>query len=124
LRDADPDALVLVSYEQARQIIPALVGAGIGPDTKQWYFVDGNRLDYSEDFDEGLMEGVKATQPGAEEEPTEFYGRLDAFRSGLSERPYTTETYDAIIIMALAAIAANSDDPDSIKEQMVNVTQD
>src|SRR5690606_23940800 len=59
---ADPDALVVVSYDEARSIILALVNAGFSPQDKQFYFVDGNRLDYSE-FDEGLMEGTKATQP-------------------------------------------------------------
>jgi ABC-type branched-subunit amino acid transport system substrate-binding protein len=125
LVDADPDAIVLISYQEALQIIPALVGAGLGPDTKQWYFVDGNRLDYSQEegFEPGLMEGVKASQPGGESEPTEFYERLDAFRAGLPQRAYTPESYDAVILLALAAIQANTDDPDAIAEAMVAVSK-
>jgi ABC-type branched-subunit amino acid transport system substrate-binding protein len=119
---ADADAIVLISYDESLQIIPALVGAGIGPDVKQWYFVDGNRLDYSGDFDEGLLEGVKASQPGGEDEPTAFYERLDEFRPGLPQRAYTPESYDAAILIALGAIAANSDDPDDIRAGMLEVS--
>lgn len=124
LVDANPDAIVLVSYDESRQIIPALVGAGIGPDAKQWYLVDGNRLDYSEDFDEGLMEGVKASQPGSPEEPTDFFARLDEFQPGLPERAYTPESYDAAILIALGAIAADSDNPDDIAAGMQAASKD
>jgi branched-chain amino acid transport system substrate-binding protein len=123
LAASDPDAIVLVSYEESVQIIPALVAAGVGPQDTQWYFVDGNHLDYSEDFDPGFMEGVIASQPGAEEEPTDFYGRVDEFRAGLPERVYTPESYDATIAVALAAIAANTDDPDAIRDEMSAVVQ-
>lgn len=126
LVDADPDAIVLISYEEAVQIIPAMVGAGIGPDSKQWYLVDGNRLDYSQEegFEEGLMEGTKASQPGSPEEPTDFYNRLTEYAGDLPQLAYTPESYDAAIMIALGAIAANSDDPDAIAEAMTAASQD
>ncbi len=122
LVDKDPSAIVLISYDESLQIIPALVGAGLGPDTKQWYFVDGNRLDYSGDFEEGLLEGVKATQPGSEEEPTEFFNRLNEFRPDLPQTAYAPESYDAAILIALGAIAADSDNPDAIRAAMIEVS--
>ncbi len=122
LAEADPEGIVLISYEEAKQIIPALVAAGLGPDVKQWYFVDGNRLDYSGDFEAGLLEGVKASQPGGESEPTEFYNRLNEFKPGLPQLAYTPEAYDAVILLALAAIAANTDDPDVIAQKMIEVS--
>jgi ABC-type branched-subunit amino acid transport system substrate-binding protein len=124
IRDANPDAVVLISYDQSRQIIPAMVGASIGPQDKQLYLVDGNRLDYSEDFDPGLMAGTKASQPGAEEQPTEFFERVEGFRADLPEQAYIPESYDATIIVALAAIAANTDDTTAIRDEMVGVTKD
>jgi branched-chain amino acid transport system substrate-binding protein len=123
LAAGDPDGIVLVSYEESVQIIPALVAAGVGPQDTQWYLVDGNHLDYSEDFDPGFMAGVIASQPGAEEEPTDFYTRVDEFRAGLPERVYTPESYDATIVVALAAIAANTDDPDAVRDEMSAVVQ-
>ena len=119
LVDADPSAIVLVSYDESLQIIPSLIGADLGPDTKQWYFVDGNRLDYSEDFEEGLLEGVKATQPGSEEEPTDFFNRLNELPPDLPQTAYTMEAYDAAILIALGAIAADSDNPDEIRAAMI-----
>jgi branched-chain amino acid transport system substrate-binding protein len=118
---AGADAFVLISYEESRQAIPALVGAGLDPQETQWYFVDGNNLDYGDDFDEGLLEGVKATTPGPA--PEEFFTRLDQFRAGLPEHVYAPESYDAVIAVALAAIAADTDDPDTVRDAMFEVVQ-
>lgn len=118
MANAGADAFVLISYEESRQIIPALIGAGLDPQEVQWYFVDGNNLDYSEDFDEGLLEGVKATTPGPA--PEEFLTRLAEFRE-TPETVYAPESYDAVISVALAAIAADTDDPDAIRDAMFEV---
>src|SRR5690606_5459024 len=122
LVEADPDAFVLISYAESRQIIPALVGQGFTPADHQWYFVDGNRLDYSEDpFEEGLLEGVKASQPIGSGE--DVIPRVEeSFGGPTPETAYLPESYDATILVALAAIAANSDDPDTIRDEMVDVT--
>jgi ABC-type branched-subunit amino acid transport system substrate-binding protein len=121
LVDEDPDAFVLVSYAEARQIIPSLIGAGFTPQDKQWYFVDGNRLDYSEDFDDGVMAGVKASQPivlGEEIIPqvAEHYGQ------DTPETAYLPESYDAMMLLALAAVAANDDSPTALRDAMIAVT--
>jgi branched-chain amino acid transport system substrate-binding protein len=121
MANSGADAFVLISYEESRQIIPALVGAGLDPQEVQWYLVDGNNLDYSEDFDPGLLEGAKATTPGPA--PEDFFARLDEFRPGLPERVYSPESYDAVIAVALAAISANSDDQDAIRDAMFEVVQ-
>lgn len=118
MADAGTDAFVLVSYEESRQVIPALIGAGLSPQEVQWYFVDGNKLDYSEDFDPGVMATVKATTPGPA--PEDFFTRLAEFRES-PETVYTPESYDAVIAVALAAIAANADDQDAIRDAMFEV---
>ncbi|MGH3679123.1 MAG: ABC transporter substrate-binding protein, partial [Natronosporangium sp.] len=112
------DAFALLSYEESRQVIPALIGAGLEPAETQWYLVDGNHLDYSEDFDPGLLEGVKATTPGPA--PEDFFARLAEFRE-TPETVYTPESYDAVITVALAAIAANADDQAAIRDAMFEV---
>lgn len=119
MADSGADAFVLISYEESRQVIPALIGAGLDPAETQFYFVDGNNLDYSEDFDPGLMEGVKATTPGTA--PEDLFTRVDEFRPGTPERVYVPESYDAVITVALAAIAANADDQDAIRDAMFEV---
>ena len=49
---ANPDAIALITFDQAKIIIPGLVGAGFPGD--KLYFVDGNLADYSADFAPGL----------------------------------------------------------------------
>ncbi|QSB12960.1 ABC transporter substrate-binding protein [Natronosporangium hydrolyticum] len=123
LVDADPDAFVLVSYDESRQIIPSLIGAGFNPSDKQWYFVDGNRLDYSGDYDDGLLEGVLASQPVGDGDPADLVAAIEEHHGdSLPETAYVPEAYDAMILVALGAVAANSDDADAIRDQMVNVT--
>lgn len=124
LVDEDPDAFVLVSYDESRQIIPSLVGAGFDPQDSQWYFVDGNRLDYS-DFDEGLMEGVKASQPIGEEGQEDVVAAVEEnYGEELPETAYVPESYDAAVLIALGAVAAGSEDPDAIREAMLGLTAD
>ncbi len=59
---ANPDAVALITFDEAKVIVPALVGSGYPGD--QLYFVDGNLADYSADFAPGLMAGSKGTLPG------------------------------------------------------------
>ncbi len=59
---ANPDAIALITFDQAKVITPALVGAGYPGD--KLYFVDGNLADYSADFAPGLVAGSKGTLPG------------------------------------------------------------
>ncbi len=56
----------------------------------------------------GLLEGVHATIPGAPT-PPEFRDRLLALDPGLTDTAFAAEAYDAVILLALSAIAAESD---------------
>ncbi|USQ74943.1 ABC transporter substrate-binding protein [Ornithinimicrobium cryptoxanthini] len=107
---ADPDALALITFEEIKTIIPALESAGV--DMSSLYFVDGNIADFSEDFDPGTLEGSKGTTPGPALEDdfrTELVAGWEE-HSGeeLVDFNYAAETYDAIILAALSALAANS----------------
>ena len=120
----NPDAIALITFEEAKTIIPALDAAGF--DTSKLYFVDGNIADYSEDFDPGLLEGAKGTQPGPD--------LGDDFRSELNEVwtaegneelanwNYAAESYDAVILAALAALSANSVEGPDIAAKMQEVS--
>src|SRR5690606_7578046 len=72
---ADPDAIVLITFNEIVQLAPALVNANLGPSVKPWYFTDGNLSNYGDDFPEGTLLGTKGTLPGAEATP-EFQQRL------------------------------------------------
>lgn len=120
----NPDAIALITFEEAKTIIPALDAAGF--DTSKLYFVDGNIADYSEDFDPGLLEGAKGTQPGPD--------LGDDFRSELNEVwtaegneelanwNYAAESYDAVVLAALSALAADSVEGPDMAAKMQEVS--
>ncbi|MEJ7755582.1 MAG: hypothetical protein WKF83_03880 [Nocardioidaceae bacterium] len=89
----------------------------------QIYFVDGNTSDYSEDFDPGVLNGVKATFPGAEL-GDDFKKRLSEVDPKLKDYTYGPESYDATIVSALAAEAAKNDNSKAIAKEMQGVSAD
>lgn len=104
---ANPDAIALITFDQAKVIVPALVGAGY--PGAQLYFVDGNLADYSADFAAGIVEGAKGTLPGLDTASLgDFTDRLLEIDPDLTEFSYAAESYDAVVLLALAALAANS----------------
>ena len=111
---ADPDAIVVLAFDETFTIIPALVDAGF--PAEDLYLTDGNlTLDFAAQFDAGLLEGAKGTQPGppADTIDESYKERANAIwvasgGSELTSYAYSTESYDAVVLMALAALAAES----------------
>ncbi len=120
--DAKPDAVVLVAFEETTTIVPQLVQAGVGPQDVPEYFVDGNTADYSGKLPDGTLEGTKGTIPGAETSG-DFKDRLLEVDPKLKDFSYAAESYDAVVVSALAAIAADSDAGDKIAEKIPSVTE-
>jgi branched-chain amino acid transport system substrate-binding protein len=118
--DADPDAIVLITFDEFTQLAPELANAGFAPDVKQWYMVDGNLSNYGEDFDEGFLEGVKGTLPGTD--PAPIQERLLEDDPDLEDYSYGPESYDATILVALAAAAAGSLEGEAIRDNMTSVS--
>jgi ABC-type branched-subunit amino acid transport system substrate-binding protein len=106
---ANPDAIAVITFDQAKIITPALVGSGYPGD--QLYFVDGNLADYSADFAPGLVAGSKGTLPGLDVSTLgDFTDELLAVDPNLTDYSYAAESYDAVVLLSLAAYAANSTD--------------
>ena len=118
---SQPDAVVLIAFSETIKIIPEMIKNNIGPDDLQIYFVDGNTADYSGDFDKGTLDGVKATYPGAEL-TGDFRERMLKADPKLTEFTYGPESYDATILSALAATAAEDDSGESIASQLQAVS--
>ncbi len=89
----------------------------------QLYFVDGNTADYSKDFEPGTLAGVRATYPGADLDDS-FKDRLLGVDKGLKDFTYGPESYDATIVAALAAVAAEADSGKAIASKMKEVTSE
>jgi branched-chain amino acid transport system substrate-binding protein len=120
---AKPDAVVLIAFNETTKIIPTMVSKGIGPQDQQVYFVDGNTADYSKDFPKGTLAGVRATYPGAEL-TADFKQRMLEVNPKLDSFTYGPESYDATIMTALAAVKANSDDPETFAPEIINISRD
>ncbi|MEY9212902.1 ABC transporter substrate-binding protein [Thermobifida halotolerans] len=124
LADSEPDAVVLVSFEEGVQAISGLLEAGIGAD--QMYSADGmNSTSLSETVNEGdpsVMAGFKGTAPGVD--APEFEQALAEFNPDLEDYQYAAQVYDCAITVALAAEAAGSTEPSTFVSEMANVTRD
>ncbi|MFC9561909.1 ABC transporter substrate-binding protein [Agromyces sp. NPDC056965] len=116
---ANPDAVAVITFDEAKVVVPALVGSGYPGD--QLYFVDGNLSDYSADFAPGLIAGSKGTLPGPKLED-DFRDRLLGIDPDLADFSYGPESYDATVLIALAAYAANSTDGADIAKYLRQVS--
>ena len=118
---ANPDAIALITFDQAKIITPALVGSGYPGD--KLYFVDGNLADYSKDWAPGLVAGSKGTLPGLDVGTLgDFTDRLKGVDPSLTDYSYAAESYDAVVLLALAAYAANSTDGTEIAKYLQQVS--
>ena len=123
LKGTDPEAIVVIGFDESAKIIQELAKQGIGPqDGKKLYLVDGNVGNaLGEKLPAGLLEGVKGTLPGADA-GAEFQTRLKAVDPDLKDFSYSAESYDAVNVVALGAIVAKSDAGKEIAAQLVEVT--
>lgn len=119
LMATSPDAVVVLAFEQTKQIIPELVAAGVDPATI--YMVDGNTADYSADFDPGTLEGAQGTIPGAFPSD-DFQARLKEVDPALTDYAYGPESYDATVLAALAAVKGGATDGPTIQANMAAVS--
>jgi len=117
---ANPDAVAVITFDEAKVVVPALVGSGYPGD--QLWFVDGNLADYSADFAPGLITGAKGTLPGLYVGEGDFRDRLLEIDPSLTDYSYAGESYDATILIALAAYAANSTEGTDIGEYLRQVS--
>jgi ABC-type branched-subunit amino acid transport system substrate-binding protein len=118
----DPEAIILIGFEETTSIIPEMVRNNIGPSDKQIYFVDGNTADYSGEFPPGTLKGVRATYPGAEL-TGDFRQRLLDVNPRLDSFTYGPESYDASILLGLAAVAGGDDSGSTIASNLRDVSE-
>ena len=116
---SDPDAVAVIAFAETSSIIPELVNTQGFPGSGV-YFVDGN-LSNTYEFQPGTLEGAKGTLPGnfASEE---FRNRLLGIDPSLTDFSYSAESYDAVIMSALAAAQGGSDDPTTIRDNLQEVS--
>lgn len=124
--EADPDAIVIIGFDETSKILTGLIEAGAGPADKMLYGSDGNMGNaLAQAFDDpGVVAGMRGTVPGVDIEVNEeFIARLLEVDPELQDFAYSGESYDAAIVIALAAIAAGDDDGVAVGAQINDVTR-
>lgn len=122
---ASPDAIALITFDEVSTILPSLFGQF---PADKLYFVDGNLKNFADAFPAGSLTGAKGTLPGLSiDSIADFTEQLDAFLEAegtppLEDYSYAAESYDATILLALAALAANSTDPEAMAEKLIEVS--
>lgn len=119
-----PDALVVVAFDETKAIIPELVAQGW--DMANTYFTDGNTGSFEKDFEAGTLEGAQGTIPGAapSDELKALLGKYwsDVQGEELTDFSYAAESYDATMLAALAATAGGDNSPKTIQANLAAVS--
>ncbi|MFG6403991.1 MULTISPECIES: ABC transporter substrate-binding protein [unclassified Microbacterium] len=118
---SEPDAIAVIAFEETSSIIPELVSTQ-GYPANQVYFVDGN-LSNTYEFPAGTLDGAQGTLPGNPAD-TEFQARLLEVDPSLTDFSYAPESYDAVIVAALAAAQAKDDSGTAIRDNLQSVTEE
>jgi neutral amino acid transport system substrate-binding protein len=133
--DAEVDSLVapgsnaigVIGFAESALIHTTMHERGIGAtsDTNVWG-VDGNIGGIGAELaDPSIIAGMRGTEPSVDlSSITSFTDRLDAAGDMGGVYAYGAETYDSVVIVALAAIAAGSTDGAAIGAEINDVTRD
>ena len=121
---AGADSVLVISYDEIKKIVPALQKKNF--DGSKIYFVDGNLANFADQSWAGYVEGAKGTLPGGELDEA-FKARANElykanYGKDLTEYAYLAETYDAVILLALAAEQAGNTNGTAISENLQSVS--
>ncbi len=124
LKAANPYAIVVIAFDQTKQIIPAMVSAGIS--LKHTYFVDGNLNDYGTEFPANTLTGVTGSTQGVNPNAA-FKAKAQAWYkahggSSITSYSYGPESYDGVVLMALAAQKGGDSSSATIQKNLLSVS--
>ena len=106
---AEMDSIIMIVFDEGGKIIKGMLESDMVPDDAK-YHVAGLGGGGLEDF-AGLVD------PENQED-------IGGFVISSPEEGYGDEAYDAVVVMALAALAVKSTDPEEYVSQMANVTKE
>lgn len=121
----NPDAVAVIGFEESAKILTRMHAVGIGPsDGMLVYGVDGNMGNaLGEAMAPGLLDTMRGTTP-LTDVGTAFQDRLKSVDPALVDFNYAGESYDAVVISALAAEQAKSTAGTDIAANINSVTKD
>ncbi|MGE3193733.1 MAG: ABC transporter substrate-binding protein [Microbacteriaceae bacterium] len=122
---AAPDAIALITFDEVSTILPSLFGQF---PADKLYFVDGNLKNFGDAFPAGSLTGAKGTLPGLSIDSIgDFTSQLNDFLASsggdpLEDYSYAAESFDATVLISLAALAAGSTDGKEIAAKLQEVS--
>ncbi len=124
---SDPDAVVVVAFEEGKQVLSGLVESGLTTDKVGIYGADGLRSEELPELvspkDPSVLDGMKGTAPASAANKA-FVKELKGFAPKLKETQFAPQVFDCVNIIALAAEQAGSTDPTDFKEEVVGITRE
>lgn len=123
LAAASPAAVVVIAFPgEGAQFLNAMIEQGLGPAEVPLYVTDGLAdAAVPESVAPGnpsVLDGTKGTRPSVAT-PAAFAERL-----GVEQTTFAPQFYDCTVLLALGAVAAGTDDPRAIAEEVVEISRD
>ena len=122
----NPDALVVISFDQIKTIAQELATDKF--DFKKFYGSDGNFGVIDPSYTNADIAGAQFTNPGVNVTGA-FKTKLDKFTASAGDKAltaysYAPESYDAIVLLALAALQGGKTDGTTLKDNLQSVSED
>lgn len=122
IKASGPEAVAVIGFEETVKLLQEMIKQGVGPKDVQLFLVDGNiSTEAYKDFPKNTMKGVVATVPSGEADLTAFNESLLEVDPELTDFAYGAQSYDTMMLIALAAQAAGCADGASIAEFLPQV---
>ncbi len=126
--DIRTDAYIISSFDELVPLLREMFAAGITPADKFFYLTVAASVDLGEQVNPdnpGIVAGIEGTEvslhPQAE---NTFLSRLQEFSPNIGEVTYAAYAYDAVVILALASLEAESTDPEKFRTEINGITRD
>jgi branched-chain amino acid transport system substrate-binding protein len=120
----NPDGIAVIGFDESKRIITRMSELQIGPAQKRVYGSDGNMGNaLGEGMAPGILQGMQGTLPLTDLAP-DFEQRLLTQDDGLVDFNYAGESYDATMLIALAAEKAKSTNGADIGSEIIGITKD
>ena len=128
LKDARVDGVAIIAFNQTATIVAHKLEVGLTPGTVPFFIsaaVSGGEWRDTDPDDPGALDGAKVIYTAESHEDAEptFESRYEAY-AGEEPSFYSAYAYDAVVILALASLAADSADPVDFAREINAVTKD
>jgi len=118
---AKPDAVAILGSTQAEKIAAAFIAAGYSGD--QLFFSGLSLGERGSGFAAGSLTGSIVTHPGLDVSTiSDFTDRLLEINPSLKDFSYAAESYDAVILASLAALASQKITGEAISSKLQEVS--